>query len=103
MKPCRRKSTRWYACAARSVPGGPSQASRAPKAAAKALQKTASRDTAGLQLIRAQTLRAEHKKPLEPRMQLRRARVPASPPPASLSLRRPDRAYPGANDAGAYL
>ncbi len=42
VKPCSRKSVRWYACAARSVPGGPSHASIAAIDAAAAAESSAS-------------------------------------------------------------
>src|ERR671935_2230869 len=42
-KPCWRKTARWYACAARSLPGGPSHASTAASVAAAAAERSASR------------------------------------------------------------
>src|ERR671935_1295755 len=41
--PCWRKTARWYACAARSLPGGPSHASTAASEAAAAAERRASR------------------------------------------------------------
>jgi hypothetical protein len=38
-----RKTVRWYACSARSAPGGPSQSSTAVRAAAEAAERIASR------------------------------------------------------------
>src|SRR5919204_1657544 len=67
--PCWRKTARWYACAARSLPGGPSQASAAASEAAAAAESSASRargvvrGTAGTLRFPAAALLAHSRRP----------------------------------------